>query len=188
MVRGEVCLIGPRPERPEIIELHQLNQRVSNFAERTKVLPGITGLAQINLPAEISVECVMPKVELDLEYIETAGPLLDLRILLCTALRMLGVRHGYAVSFLGLGRKVSMGDSRPPIEAPSSLTVARLGRSVDGAELPEHAPAVAHASSSQTDSRASTTGNGFVSQTANQDHTADPSTASSGDPLPRKPR
>lgn len=107
VARGEMCLVGPRPERPEIIKRHELKQTVPGFEQRTKVLPGVTGLAQINLPADVSADCVKPKVQLDLEYIETATLGLDLRILLCTAFRMVGVRHGRAVRFFGLVRHTS---------------------------------------------------------------------------------
>lgn len=110
VARGEMCLVGPRPERPEIIERNKLKEIVPGFDERTKVLPGVTGLAQINLPADQSPECVIPKVQLDLGYIETATLQLDFRILLCTALRMAGVRHGRAVRLLGLIRKVHLAD------------------------------------------------------------------------------
>ena len=106
VMRGEMCLIGPRPERPEIIEEHDLINRVPGFSERTKVLPGVTGLAQINLPPDQTAACVIPKVKLDLEYISTAGIGLDTRILLCTFLRMLGIRHGHAVHFFRLFREV----------------------------------------------------------------------------------
>jgi lipopolysaccharide/colanic/teichoic acid biosynthesis glycosyltransferase len=104
VVRGEMCLVGPRPERPEIIARHQLKDVVPGFLDRTKVLPGVTGLAQINLPADLSAESVIPKVELDLEYITSANAGLDFRILLCTAMRMVGVRNGRAVRLLGLNR------------------------------------------------------------------------------------
>jgi lipopolysaccharide/colanic/teichoic acid biosynthesis glycosyltransferase len=104
VVRGEMCLVGPRPERPAIIASHRLNEIVPGFAERTKVLPGVTGLAQINLPADQTAACFIPKVQLDLEYIATSSANLDLRILLCTAMRMLGVRHGRAVRLFGLIR------------------------------------------------------------------------------------
>ena len=106
VVRGEMCLVGPRPERPEIIARNQLRETVPGFTERTKVLPGVTGLAQINLPADVDAKSVIPKVALDLEYIQTATAGLDLRILACTALRMLGVRHGHAVQLFGVGRSV----------------------------------------------------------------------------------
>jgi len=111
VIRGEMCLIGPRPERPEIIEKNRLNESVSGFSDRTRVLPGVTGLAQINLPADQTAECAIPKVKLDLEYIETANLGLDLRILLCTATRMLGVRHGRAVRLFGLTREVRVTDA-----------------------------------------------------------------------------
>lgn len=111
VVRGEMCLVGPRPERPEIIAKHRLYEYVPGFADRMHVLPGVTGLAQINLPADISADCVIPKVALDREYVATANFVLDLRILACTALRMLGVRHGRAVRMFGVGRHVVMPDS-----------------------------------------------------------------------------
>ncbi|QDU55671.1 sugar transferase [Aeoliella mucimassa] len=106
VLHGEMCLIGPRPERPEIIEKNYLREIVPGFDNRTSVLPGVTGLAQINLPADQSAKCVIPKVALDLEYIRTASLGLDLRILLCTACRMLGVRHGIAVKLLRLDRHI----------------------------------------------------------------------------------
>ena len=67
---------------------------VPRYEERLKVLPGITGLAQINLPADDSLESVEKKVTIDCHYIEKGDASLDLRILLCTALRMMGIRHG----------------------------------------------------------------------------------------------
>lgn len=117
VVRGEMCLVGPRPERPEIIRKNRLDEIVPGFADRTQVRPGVTGLAQINLAADVTAECVIPKVALDLEYIRTANASLDFRILLCTALRMLGVRHGRAVRALGLARTISGGvDTRSRVE------------------------------------------------------------------------
>jgi lipopolysaccharide/colanic/teichoic acid biosynthesis glycosyltransferase len=118
VIRGEMCLVGPRPERPEIIARNGLDEIVPDFAKRTWVLPGVTGLAQINLPADQSAECVIPKVKLDLEYIHSASAGLDLRILLCTAMRMVGIRHGRAVRLFGLNRAVAM----------DALTHVRLGQ------------------------------------------------------------
>jgi len=116
VMRGEMCLVGPRPERPEIIAKHRLDEYVPGFAERMQVLPGVTGLAQINLPADVSADCVIPKVALDREYVATASVALDLRILACTALRMLGVRHGRAVHLFGVGRRVTMPQSSQEME------------------------------------------------------------------------
>jgi lipopolysaccharide/colanic/teichoic acid biosynthesis glycosyltransferase len=100
VARGEMSLIGPRPERPEFVA--HLEQLVPGYKERLKVLPGITGLAQINLPADDSLESVHKKVIIDCQYIEKGNAYLDLRILLCTALRMLGIRHGRAPRWLGI--------------------------------------------------------------------------------------
>lgn len=100
VVRGDMSLIGPRPERPEFVA--HLTQLVPGYDERLKVLPGITGLAQINLPADDSLDSVRKKVIIDCAYIEKGNAYLDLRILLCTALRMLGIRHGRAPRWLGV--------------------------------------------------------------------------------------
>lgn len=105
VVRGEMDLIGPRPERPKFVK--ELSANISNYAQRLTILPGITGLAQINLPADETEECVRRKVNLDIEYIQTASLGLDARILLCTAMRMMGVRYGYGVRLLRLDRQAS---------------------------------------------------------------------------------
>lgn len=117
VMRGEMDLVGPRPERPEIIERDQLLELIPGYAVRHAVLPGVTGLAQINLPADQTIDCVHRKVALDIEYIRTASRNLDYRILLCTALRMLGVRHGIAVRWLKLNR-----NSNSRIEGISAAT------------------------------------------------------------------
>jgi lipopolysaccharide/colanic/teichoic acid biosynthesis glycosyltransferase len=105
VVRGEMALVGPRPERPEIIEAQRLEQRVPGYAYRSLVLPGVTGLAQVNLPSDQTIKCVSRKLALDIEYIETGSLSLDVRIVLCTALRMLGLQYGLGVKLLGLSRK-----------------------------------------------------------------------------------
>jgi lipopolysaccharide/colanic/teichoic acid biosynthesis glycosyltransferase len=88
VVRGEMALIGPRPERPEFVE--KLAGKIPGYLDRLTVLPGITGLAQIHLPPDTDLESVRCKLQYDLEYIRRASFGLDLRILLCTALRLFG--------------------------------------------------------------------------------------------------
>jgi lipopolysaccharide/colanic/teichoic acid biosynthesis glycosyltransferase len=100
VVRGDMSLIGPRPERPEFVS--ELALMIANYEQRLKVLPGITGLAQINLPPDDSPASVEKKVIIDCHYIEHGDAFLDLRILLCTALRMMGIRHGRAPRWLGV--------------------------------------------------------------------------------------
>lgn len=79
---GEMCLVGPRPERPHFAE--QLSRVIPRYSERTKVPPGITGWAQVNYPYGASVEDARAKLTYDLFYIENRTLLLDLRILLAT--------------------------------------------------------------------------------------------------------
>jgi exopolysaccharide biosynthesis polyprenyl glycosylphosphotransferase len=79
---GEMSLVGPRPERPHFAE--QLSRVIPRYDERTNVLPGITGWAQINYPYGASVEDARAKLTYDLFYIENRAVLLDLRILIAT--------------------------------------------------------------------------------------------------------
>ena len=104
VVRGEMDLVGPRPERPMFVA--RLAREIPGYRNRLHVLPGVTGLAQVNLPPDETSECVRRKLVLDCAYIHEATVGLDLRILLCTFLRMLGIRHGRAVRWLRLERSV----------------------------------------------------------------------------------
>jgi len=104
VLKGEMSLIGPRPERPEFVAV--LTDQIPGYCNRLSVRPGITGLAQINLPPDTDLDSVRRKQVLDLQYIDTCGPWLDLRILASTFFRMLGIRHGIAVRWFGLTRHV----------------------------------------------------------------------------------
>jgi exopolysaccharide biosynthesis polyprenyl glycosylphosphotransferase len=93
VLRGEMSLIGPRPERP--IFVAQLIREIPDFAARTRVLPGLTGWAQVNYPYGASVEDARIKLDYDLYYIRNRSLLLDLRVLLRTVavvLRRTGAR------------------------------------------------------------------------------------------------
>jgi lipopolysaccharide/colanic/teichoic acid biosynthesis glycosyltransferase len=90
VVRGEMSLVGPRPERPEMVET--LSQQIPDYVSRLRVLPGITGLAQIELPPDSDQQSVRNKTELDLQYIHSASASQDLRIVCQTVLKMLCLR------------------------------------------------------------------------------------------------
>ncbi|MDQ1144165.1 lipopolysaccharide/colanic/teichoic acid biosynthesis glycosyltransferase [Bacillus sp. SORGH_AS 510] len=77
ILRGEMSIIGPRPERLVFIE--EFEKDLPNFRNRLQVKPGITGLAQINGGYELSPS---EKLELDLQYIYQFSFLLDLKIFL----------------------------------------------------------------------------------------------------------
>jgi lipopolysaccharide/colanic/teichoic acid biosynthesis glycosyltransferase len=89
VLRGEMSLIGPRPERPEFTA--KLERALPAYPERLRVRPGVTGLAQVHLPGDTSLASVRIKLAHDLYYIQQLNPGLDMRIMVCTLLRVLGV-------------------------------------------------------------------------------------------------
>jgi lipopolysaccharide/colanic/teichoic acid biosynthesis glycosyltransferase len=106
ILKGEMSLVGPRPERPEFV--HVLTEAIPGYSSRLGVLPGVTGLAQLNLPPDSDLSSVRRKLVLDREYIEQAGLLLDLRILASTFFRMLRVPEPWLLSILSLRRTVTL--------------------------------------------------------------------------------
>jgi lipopolysaccharide/colanic/teichoic acid biosynthesis glycosyltransferase len=89
VLKGDMSLVGPRPERPEFVT--RLARKIPHYEARHAVLPGITGLAQLFLPPDTEVAHVERKLVFDLDYARRQGLVLDLRILLCTALKILGL-------------------------------------------------------------------------------------------------
>jgi len=82
VLRGEMSVIGPRPER--LCFIRQLEQDVPCYLDRLAVLPGITGLAQVVNGYDTDVESVQRKVALDRQYIRNLSWKSDLRIFLMT--------------------------------------------------------------------------------------------------------
>jgi lipopolysaccharide/colanic/teichoic acid biosynthesis glycosyltransferase len=89
VLKGDMSLVGPRPERPEFIAI--LEKSVPLYRNRMLVRPGVTGLAQIYLPPDNGIASVRKKVVYDLHYLRTMGVLLDLRLMLATPLQAVGV-------------------------------------------------------------------------------------------------
>lgn len=92
VVRGEMAFVGPRPERPEI--LAGLEPHVPGLADRLAVRPGVTGLAQIQQPADSTASTFRDKLEFDRLYIRDSSVGLDLRIVLGTVLYLGGLSYG----------------------------------------------------------------------------------------------
>ena len=82
VLRGDMSLIGPRPER--LCFIRQLEQDVPHYHDRLLVKPGLTGLAQVRNGYDVTVESVCRKVEFDRQYIRRCGPLTEVGILLET--------------------------------------------------------------------------------------------------------
>lgn len=90
VLRGEMSLVGPRAERPELVEMFQ--RHVPFYRARLLVKPGITGWAQVNFGYASTVDETITKLEYDLYYIKHRNLLMDMVILLRTPATMFGFR------------------------------------------------------------------------------------------------
>jgi exopolysaccharide biosynthesis polyprenyl glycosylphosphotransferase len=90
VLRGEMSLVGPRAERPELVSYFQ--HQVPFYRARLLVRPGITGWAQVNFGYASSIEDTIIKLEYDLYYIKHRNLILDLLILLRTPATVFGLR------------------------------------------------------------------------------------------------
>jgi lipopolysaccharide/colanic/teichoic acid biosynthesis glycosyltransferase len=125
VLRGEMSLIGPRPERPEIAAV--IERVLPEFRARLQVRPGITGLAQIQLPADTDLNAVRHKLASDLLYVRNVGPALDARIAAATICRFVG--HLFAAASRRLVRSFT---PHPldvgPADAAPDYTLSIAGR------------------------------------------------------------
>jgi len=86
VLKGDMSIIGPRPERPEFVV--KLNGSVPNYHERTRVKPGITGLAQVRSKYDESMKDVAKKVRYDRFYINKMSWRWDMRVFFGTMERV----------------------------------------------------------------------------------------------------
>jgi lipopolysaccharide/colanic/teichoic acid biosynthesis glycosyltransferase len=86
---GEMSLVGPRPERPEFTP--QLERALPQYRHRLAVRPGLTGLAQVQQPPDEDLFSVRRKLSYDLCYVERMSLWLDVRLIIATAFKCLGV-------------------------------------------------------------------------------------------------
>lgn len=112
VIRGEMSIVGPRPERPEFVD--KLNQAVPLYDYRHCVRPGLTGWAQLNFPYGASTEDAAEKLKYDLFYIKNTTFVLDLFILLQT------------LEVVIWGRAISMAGSRLSEHRPEGLSTAQV--------------------------------------------------------------
>jgi len=100
VLKGEMSLVGPRPERPEFVCV--LEEALPGYRNRVSVRPGVTGLAQLCLPPDTDLCSACRKLAADLEYIRTASLTTDLRLLLCTFVRLPKLPLRLAMRLCGL--------------------------------------------------------------------------------------
>src|SRR5262245_50225425 len=127
VLRGDMTLVGPRPERPEIVA--QLEPQIPGYAKRLTILPGVTGLAQVQLPPDTNVESVRRKLVYDNYYADNLGLWLDLRLILTTALKVFGL--------VAIMRKVLRIPGRDRVEPPRPSPMAEtVVANVETTEMP----------------------------------------------------
>src|SRR3990172_2805329 len=90
VLNGSMSLVGPRPERPELVR--ELEQKIPFYRARLLIKPGVTGWAQVNYGKGSSVEGSAEKLEFDLYYIKHRSLWMDLRIVLRTVGAVFGFR------------------------------------------------------------------------------------------------
>jgi lipopolysaccharide/colanic/teichoic acid biosynthesis glycosyltransferase len=102
VLKGEMSLVGPRPERPEF--LSTLAESLPGYRQRLQVRPGLLGLAQLQLLSETDPESTQRELACDLYYVQHLNLWLDLRLLLATAGKMLGIPFRLTRAVLRLPR------------------------------------------------------------------------------------
>jgi len=119
ILKGEMSLVGPRPERPEFV--HQLKVALPRYTERLTVKPGVTGLAQVQLPPDTDLSSVRRKLDCDLRYIEIMNPWLDLRIVACTAFGLLGIPYWVSRKILRVPSLDVANEAGVPVVRPATV-------------------------------------------------------------------
>jgi exopolysaccharide biosynthesis polyprenyl glycosylphosphotransferase len=82
IIRGDTSFVGPRPERPEIVE--RLKKQIPYYEVRLLTVPGVTGWAQINHRADLGLDDVKQKLQYDVYYLKNRSLVLDTAIILRT--------------------------------------------------------------------------------------------------------
>jgi lipopolysaccharide/colanic/teichoic acid biosynthesis glycosyltransferase len=108
VLKGDMNLVGPRPERPSIFA--ELRTKIPDYQLRQRVRPGITGYAQVHLEYDANLDDVTNKVLFDLEYVQSQSVIADLYIMARTVpvmlFRKLMLQHGRSAHPEPLGARL----------------------------------------------------------------------------------
>jgi lipopolysaccharide/colanic/teichoic acid biosynthesis glycosyltransferase len=126
VLKGDMSLIGPRPERPEFVD--KLAREIPDYDLRHTLFPGITGLAQVQLPPDTEIGHVEQKLRFDLHYVRNLGLSLDLKILVCTVLKVLGVPVTTLRKLLGIADESWAAPFREPGHGVASIAASRRSK------------------------------------------------------------
>ena len=95
VIKGDMSLIGPRPERPEFDK--RLKEKISNYELRFRIKPGLSGWAQVNYPYGASLKDSSNKLSYDLFYMKNYSLLMDILILFKTINLVINARGGIPI-------------------------------------------------------------------------------------------
>jgi lipopolysaccharide/colanic/teichoic acid biosynthesis glycosyltransferase len=126
---GNMTLVGPRPERPELVR--ELVTDIPDYAVRSRVLPGITGLAQLENGYDDSLESARRKVALDISYIRRRTLVFDGQILVATA--WIFVQGRQSAKAEDNNSKTALAPARSAEPRPSADIVAGRLRAISAA-------------------------------------------------------
>jgi lipopolysaccharide/colanic/teichoic acid biosynthesis glycosyltransferase len=134
VLRGEMAIVGPRPERPEFIP--QLSEALPLYRARLLVRPGVTGLAQVQLPPDTDLESVRRKLTYDLYYIQHRHFWLDLKLFVSTGLHVLGVPYSILAKGVSLpGEKEVEQEYHELAQANEAAAAPQADSAVDSLKL-----------------------------------------------------
>jgi lipopolysaccharide/colanic/teichoic acid biosynthesis glycosyltransferase len=124
ILRGDMGLIGPRPERPEIV--NQLERALPDYPRRLRVRPGLTGLAQVLRGPDTDLASVHQKLDLDLFYLDHKGPWMDLRIILATVPHLLRIPPNVIARWFGFPSELVSISLRREMTVGAGLQVPKV--------------------------------------------------------------
>jgi lipopolysaccharide/colanic/teichoic acid biosynthesis glycosyltransferase len=123
---GEMSLVGPRPERPEFVP--HLERAIPRYRDRLRVRPGITGLAQVQLPADTDLASVRRKLAFDLYYVRHQNGWLDLKLIACTVFKMFKVPFSVSGRLLAIPRGEAVEAAFPSLQRPEAFVKPTLSQ------------------------------------------------------------
>lgn len=137
VLRGDMSLVGPRPERPEFVPT--LERAIPHYRQRLLVRPGVTGLAQIQLPADTDLSSVRRKLAYDLYYVRQLNFWLDFRIVLGTAFKMMGISFSLLRQFFLMPHAEAIESAYRNLSAVTSPAAPKLVLASASSAPPEFA-------------------------------------------------
>jgi lipopolysaccharide/colanic/teichoic acid biosynthesis glycosyltransferase len=131
ILAGDMSLVGPRPERPELVG--PLSKALPGYGDRHRLRPGLTGPAQVQLPPDTDLDSVRRKLALDRWYVRSRSVWLDARLVAVTGLHVCGLppavvrRLGRLPSPLGAAAADALADTVLDTDAPAPRPDAAAG-------------------------------------------------------------